>query len=83
MDQRALEDPAVLREDHLPGLRIEICEVVVLLARRRGEFVTQSQIQRQFGRDFVIVLDEVELHILPLVHNGEAGQRQLRGQPQQ
>ena len=31
----------------------------------------------------IVVLDEVELHVLPLIHDGEAGQRQLRRQPEQ
>ena len=77
MNQRPVEDVAVLGEDHRAGLRIEIGESIVLLPRRSGEFIAQPKIQSQFGRDLEIILDEVELHVLALIHDREAGQRQL------
>ena len=83
MDQRALEDAAVLGEDHRARRRIEVGEVVVLLARRRRVLVAKAEVHGQLRRDPVVVLDEVELHVLALIHDGVAGQRQLRRQAEQ
>ena len=83
MNQRALEGIAVGREDHRPGRRIEVGELIVPLARRRGVLVAQADVRRQLRRDAIVVLEEVELHVLPLIHDGVAGEGQLRRQAEQ
>ena len=83
MNQRSLEQPAVLRKDHLPRRRVEIGHLIVALARGRRELVAQSHVERQLLRRAIVVLDEVELHVLPLIHHGVARQRELRRQAQQ
>ena len=67
----------------VPVCRIEVRKPVVLLDRRRRVFVSEADVGRQLRRDAVVVLNEVELHVLPLVHDGVARQRQLGRQAQQ
>ena len=83
VDERAIEHVAVLGEDHLPGDRIEVREAVVLLARRRRVFVAQADVDGERGRELVVVLHEVELHVLPLIHHRVAGEADLRGQAEE
>ncbi len=77
MNQRSFEQTSILGEHHLPGFEVEVGKLIVPFAWRRRELVAEPEIQRQPLCDAVVVLDEVELHILPLVHHGVAGQRQL------
>ena len=83
MDQRTVISAAVLGKDHRPGLGIEIGEQVVLLERRRGVLVSEADIGGQLRRDAIVVLNEVELHVLPLIHDGVARERQLGRQAEE
>ncbi len=77
MDQRPLVNAPLLGKDHRPRRGVEVRKLVVLLDRRRRVFVAEADVRRQLRADAVIVLDEVELHVLSLVHDGEARKRQL------
>ncbi len=60
----ARRDP---RNRRIAGRDVEICDAPVLLIKRREVFVAQSQVQRQIGPHFPVVLREPGPDVLPKV----------------
>src|SRR5215510_5743184 len=64
LDQCFLAQRSCCRCDELSGRGIKIGPLEISFARRRREFVTQTEIHRQVWRHSPVVLNETKKHVL-------------------
>src|SRR5262249_19664637 len=64
LDQRLILERAALGGDECARRPVEIRPLGFPLPGRRGELVTQSEVQRQLARDFPVVLQKQEVQVL-------------------
>src|SRR6266545_509030 len=83
MHQGAIVYGTTLCRGELPGGWIEIGKVIVEFPLGRRVFVPYAEIEREFRRDFPIILQIKEMHVLAQIGDQDVAERVLAAKPEQ